>query len=774
MTAAFGGDATYEASSVDTAFTVAGIPTTTAYTGATSGATGQQVTLSAHLQQTAGGAISGEPVTLSMGAESCTPTTDSSGDASCQVTVGESSGSYAIAASFLGDGGYLASNDTATFTVAAAQATATSTADVTAYAGSSTTFSATLTAGGNPVAGETIQITAGSQSCSGTTDSTGTATCPITLAQAPGTYGITASFGSDSGYLASSDTATLTIVAVPTTTTYTGDTQDSVGTTAILSATVAPAPDGGTVTFTLGTQSCSAPAAGGTASCTIALSQAGGSGYTVTASYGGDASYGSSAASSPFAIVFSSTAVHLTPVGPVLSGSSVALGATLLTGGSPLAGKTLTLSLGSQSCTATTNASGVASCHVTASGPLGPTAVKASFAGDTVYPAASDTGSTYVYAFAPGGGSFVVGDKTDTGSVTFWGAQWSKVNVLSGGSAPDSFKGFALDPSVPQCGSMWSTDPGNSASPPAGPLPAYMAVIVTSQTGQSGPEIYGNTVAIVIVQTNAGYKNDPGHTGTGTVVATLCTGSGALPKQTTKTSSTGATSGAAGSPVTLSATLTDGNGKPVANETVTLTVGSQSCTGKTDAKGDVSCSITLSQPAGKYTLSATFAGDSTYSGSSDTDTFTVTAASPCQTKGSKCESLLADPSPSSHPTVSPGGTLSIVYTDDTPINTKTGPTAVLSTGQSLTVTVKPTSGQPLNYVDSYGGSRSNRYQSLLTFTLPSNLAPGSYTIVVTVHDGDGDLDQWSWPIAVSSTSHGGNHGGDGAGGRGGGCESYGI
>ena len=99
-----------------------------------------------------------------------------------------------------------------------------------------------------------------------------------------------------------------------------------------------------------------------------------------------------------------------------------------------------------------------------------------------------------------------------------------------------------------------------------------------------------------------------------------------------------------------------------------------------------------------------------------------------------------------------------VYTDDTPINTKTGPTAVLSTDQSFAVTVKPTSGQPLNYVDSYGGSRSNRYQSLLTFTLPANLAPGSYTV-----------DQWSWPITVASTSHAGN-----GGGGGGGCHDYGI
>ena len=135
---------------------------------------------------------------------------------------------------------------------------------------------------------------------------------------------------------------------------------------------------------------------------------------------------------------------------------------------------------------------------------------------------ASATCKTVVYAFAPGGGAFVVGDLSATGSVTFWGAQWWKVNSLSGGAAPAAFKGFAKNPAVPSCGTGWSTDPGNSAPPPAGPLPAYMAVIVTSKVTKTGSQISGNTVHIVVVKTNAGYDANPGHAGTGTVVATVC------------------------------------------------------------------------------------------------------------------------------------------------------------------------------------------------------------------------------------------------------------
>src|SRR5439155_23403868 len=56
-----------------------------------------------------------------------------------------------------------------------------------------------------------------------------------------------------------------------------------------------------------------------------------------------------------------------------------------------------------------------------------------------------------VYAFAPGGGYFVIGNNNAAigTSVTFWGAQWWKLNSLSGGAAPASFEGFAESPTTP-------------------------------------------------------------------------------------------------------------------------------------------------------------------------------------------------------------------------------------------------------------------------------------------------------------------------------------
>ena len=67
-----------------------------------------------------------------------------------------------------------------------------------------------------------------------------------------------------------------------------------------------------------------------------------------------------------------------------------------------------------------------------------------------------------VFAFPPGGGSFVIGDKSSANgtAVTYWGAQWAKQNSLSGGGAPSSFKGFAKSPTTPSCFAPLEHRPG--------------------------------------------------------------------------------------------------------------------------------------------------------------------------------------------------------------------------------------------------------------------------------------------------------------------------
>ena len=49
-----------------------------------------------------------------------------------------------------------------------------------------------------------------------------------------------------------------------------------------------------------------------------------------------------------------------------------------------------------------------------------------------------------------------------------------------------------------------------------------MGVLVSSSIIKSGSTISGGTTRIVVVRTEAGYAADPGHHGTGTIVANFC------------------------------------------------------------------------------------------------------------------------------------------------------------------------------------------------------------------------------------------------------------
>jgi len=150
--------------------------------------------------------------------------------------------------------------------------------------------------------------------------------------------------------------------------------------------------------------------------------------------------------------------------------------------------------------------------------------VSGAFAGDAFYGAASASKDTIIFAFLAQG-AFVVGDKSAQpgAGVTFWGAKWVSDNKLSGGTAPASFKGFAENVSSepPACGTSWTSQPGNSSNPPD-KVPAYMGVIVSPSVTKSGSTLSGTVAGIVVVKTQSGYAGNPGHAGTGDIVAQVC------------------------------------------------------------------------------------------------------------------------------------------------------------------------------------------------------------------------------------------------------------
>ena len=554
-----------------------------------------------------------------------TPTSATTGTASMLITVPTSEGSHVISAWYLGSEHFAPSSGAVSLGTNKATPTLTNVGGTAAHSNGTTTLSAQLLDGAQPVADRTISFASTTgDTCSAVTNASGVALCtPITVGVAAGHYTITASFAGDSAYQAVQSSGGLDVSPAGTTIAYTGPSLAAINQPAVLSATLhdefGNAPAAATVSLAFGLDGCVANvAADGTASCTVAAVHSPAGNYTVTASYGGSTGYYTAAsttgsisvvvgiptqltfvpggvpvvpglptpvkfkltdASGPVANAtvsityngvtqtvttdanghaaalfvtqaiggattatasFTADGTHLgstgsgtivVPAAPtsikvtgtplIQAGTKPVLSANLkLWNGTPLVGKVVTLSAGGASCTAMTDPNGNASCTTTTavSGPSRDVVVTATYAGlaGTLL-GSTDTATGYVWSFF-GTGYFVVGDRDLANvNVNFWGAQWWKNNHLSRSSTDASFKGWASGRSA----STWTSKPGNSSSPPAGPLPAYLGVIVTSSMAKSGSTISGDVVKIVIVKTDAGYAGNPGHDGTGAVVGTV-------------------------------------------------------------------------------------------------------------------------------------------------------------------------------------------------------------------------------------------------------------
>jgi large repetitive protein len=592
-TAAFNGDSGY-AGSTDSRSVTLVAPTTLTYNGTVAAVYNTAATLAAKLTRTSDGApLASRTVTFALGSQTCQGTTDATGAASCSIAnVTADAGTYNVSASYAGDALTKPATDTKPFTVSKA---ATVTAAATPTPGvATTTLNATLTAGGSPLSGKAMTLTLGSSSCTGTTDATGTATCAVTTPSSD-TATYTATFAADNDYLGSSDSKTVTLFAA-TTLTYNGSVTAAYNTATSLSATLKKTSDntalaGRTVTFTLGTQTCQGTtSATGTASCSITIAQAAGT-YTVGAAYAGDATTKSSTATSPFTISLAPTATVAAT--PVVGATTTPLSATLTSGSSPLAGKPMTLALGANSCTATTNASGVATCSVNT--PSGTTAqFVASFATDGSYAGSSDTKTVTLIAPTT---------LTYNGATT---AVYNSAAVLSA-TLTKTADASAL-----------------SGRTVVFTLGAQTCQGTTSATGAA-------TCTIANVTADAGsYSAVASYAGDALTASATATKPFTVTKAPTTTAAATPTVGTTTTP--LSATLTSG-GSPLAGKTLTLTLGANSCTDATDATGVATCSVNT--PSGSTAqLTATFSGDADYAASSDTQTVTLLAPSTLNYLGS--------------------------------------------------------------------------------------------------------------------------------------------
>ena len=471
------------------------------------------------------------------------------------------------------------------------------------------TLSATLTRTdtNQPLAGQTLQLAAGGETCSaGPTNSSGSASCSVTLNHSPGAGPFTAqgSFGGSSQYDVSSSTpVAFTVTPQPTTLAYTGATtgryHDSVQLKALLKeAHTGNVVDDGTspVTISLtGSPDCTSLAtAAGIAVCAVTLGQQPGGAYSAAASFAGNVNYGSSTAgATAFTVTKRGTIVTYDGPSHAEYHHGVTLHATLTEddpGRAPIADKTVTLTLGSApSCTGTTNASGGASCTVAKiTQAPGAVSVSASFPEDAYYLSSGDTKSFTI-------------DK-------------SHVKVVYSGSATTEYS----DPATFKA-TLYEDD----GTTPIGGVSIAFSVGADTCSATTSASGFASCTTRVFQPS-----------GPNTVVATsaetafFLSGSDSKPFTLTKEESelkyAGPTSGKKNTSVTVSAKLTFDMG-PISGRAVTFTLDSASCTGTTSSSGIASCLLPTGSSTGFQTLKSTFAGDAYFRSDSTSISFKVTS-----------------------------------------------------------------------------------------------------------------------------------------------------
>jgi hypothetical protein len=406
--------------------------------------------------------------------------------------------------------------------------------------------------------------------------------------------------------------------------TYTGPTQANKGDAITLSGSVldtgvplATAALGAQkLSFAAGSSFCDGTTSGGaagngSASCAVTINDNPGK-YKAIAAYAGDAAYTGGSQTVDFTVLHIPTTIAYT--GPTSGdyNDPLTLSAKLIDNSgptsfshlAPIPNETLTFILGQESCSATTNASGVASCSVTPSSRLD---VPGSF--------------TVVVEFGGDGAVY-----NSSGAISPFTLHKEESKLDYTGPVTSHYHD-------PVTVSAALTDPDGGA-----PIPGKVVAFTLGVAGSCIGVTDGSGVASCSI--------NPSQTGPQTLSAsfgdvyyvssTVSKSFSITPEETTMTY-TGPTvilAGAGGA--TLTATLvedgsgdTDGDGgspAPLPAETVTLSLGGQSCAAQTNASGNVTCTIpSVTVPLGPETAAASFAGDAYYQGSSASMTAIVFA-----------------------------------------------------------------------------------------------------------------------------------------------------
>ncbi len=693
VTASFSGDPNYQGSTATTGFTVNQATTSLAASASPSSTTyGTAVALEAsELASDATGSV-----TFTVTGVGTTLCTASVGSGSAPCSTGEViPGVYAVTATYSGDTDYTGASAVTGFSVgqAATSISASASPSSVGYGGT-----AGLSASGLPAdATGSVTFTSGAATLCTATVSSGGASCE-TATLPVGTYPVTATYSGDTDYTGSTATASFSVTrastsisasASPSSTTY--------GNEVTLTASELPSDAGGSVTFTsAGDTLCSASVASGQASCSTTTLPAGS--YAVTAVYSGDTDYLGSSAVASFSITQVATSLSASASPPTAGyGLPVALFSTGLpadaTGSVTFTSGTVTL------CSATVSAGG-ASCSTGTLAP-GDYPVTATYSGDTDYAgSAATTSFTVVQATTALSASAIPSSSTYGTHVTL---SASGLAIDATGTAAFSLTGVgtglcssAVESGSASCSTgvltpgvyaVTATYSGDADYTAATALTSFaVSQAATSITASASPSTsgYGNPVGLSASGLASGATGSVTFTSEG---ATLCTASvsdggascstGVLPVGSYPVTATySGNADYAGSTATTTFSITrmvtsfDASASPSstayggtvglsasdlpsgATGSVTFTAGASTLCTASVSDGGASCSTEV-LPAGAYSVTAAYSGDTDYAGSSATAAFSITKAPTSISASASPSSVTYDSG--SHPTLLASG-----------------------------------------------------------------------------------------------------------------------
>ncbi|MDQ1697643.1 MAG: hypothetical protein QOJ03_2996 [Frankiaceae bacterium] len=489
-----------------------------------------------------------------------------------------------------------------------------------------------LSSGTDPVVGQSVTLTMGSDVETAATDANGDAHATLRALVDPGERSISASFAGTPAYLSSQGATSIQVLTEDCVLTYAGDTTHTVGTPTPVAAQFGePTEDlsvgsltGHTVSFDAVDQDANHVAgtadtdSTGLAATTLSLPLGN---WQVSAVFDGDTDY-SSCDSNPADVSVIAPVpsfLQLDAPGSVQYSDPLGVSATLFADGA-IPGEPVTFSLGGATTTAVTNGLGAVGATLPVVVPSGTGTVEATFAAADGYLGSADSAPVTV---TPEDCTLTYNGATD-------GVEGDGVVLAAGMGELDASLGdrsgktvsFSLDDGVTQQTVNAVTD-GTGLAQTSAPLGAGTWQVTPAFAGDSYYSACAGSAATIDVV--------PLATGPTATAATI----GSVPDSVQYSDPFTAsfrlvTVGTAPAPSAADSSTARRAARPavagvgLGGARVVVTLGSASATATTDSSGSATVTLPVKDPSGTEKLRIHFAGDSNYAGSTDTRSIDVT------------------------------------------------------------------------------------------------------------------------------------------------------